>query len=135
VRQAPTQPLPLTGKDVGIEVGLKVFLTITAEGEIAENPRHYRQAARRLAKAQRRVARRKKGSKRCRTAVHLLKRTHQQVRRQRRAFPHQTALALVRGYDVLSLEDVQGRTLSRRPEPQPDDDGALALTGPARRLA
>ncbi len=51
------------GRETGIDVGLKVFL-ITADGGSVENPRHYRKAERQLAKAQRRVARRKKGSKR-----------------------------------------------------------------------
>src|SRR5262245_40230372 len=31
---------PLTGRETGIDVGLKVFL-VTAEGEAIENPRHY----------------------------------------------------------------------------------------------
>jgi putative transposase len=35
----PTEPLPLTGKETGIDVGLKVFL-ITADGQSMENPRH-----------------------------------------------------------------------------------------------
>ncbi len=38
--EVPTQPVPLTGRETGIDVGLKVFL-ITADGEAAENPRHY----------------------------------------------------------------------------------------------
>src|SRR5258708_28831351 len=57
----PAQPLPATGRETGIDVGLKVFL-ITAAGEIVANPRHYRQAERRLKKAQRRVPRRNKDS-------------------------------------------------------------------------
>jgi putative transposase len=35
----PAEPLPLTGQETGIDVGLKVFL-ITAEGEAVENPRY-----------------------------------------------------------------------------------------------
>jgi putative transposase len=46
----PAQPLPLTGQETGIDVGLKVFL-ITAEGDAVENPRHYRKAERELKKA------------------------------------------------------------------------------------
>ena len=56
----PTQPLPPTGRETGIDVGLKVFL-VTAEGERVENPRHYRRGEKRLAKAQRRVSRRHEG--------------------------------------------------------------------------
>jgi putative transposase len=99
---APAQPLPPSGQDTGIDVGLKVFL-ITAEGEAVENPRHYRQAEKSLQKAQRRVSRRKKGSKRRQKAVALLAKKHQTVKRQRRDFHHKTALLLVRHYDVIYL--------------------------------
>src|SRR5262249_56505550 len=59
--EVPVQPLPPTGSETGIDVGLKVFL-ITADGEVVENPRHYRTAEKRLAKAQRRVRRPQTGS-------------------------------------------------------------------------
>ena len=95
----------LTGRETGIDVGLKVFL-ITADGEPIENPHYYRTAERALRKAHRRVARRKKGSRRRRKAIALLKRTHQTVQRQRRDFHHKTALALLRQYDVIYLEDL-----------------------------
>jgi putative transposase len=36
--EVPVEPLPLTGKETGIDVGLKVFL-ITADGAPVENPR------------------------------------------------------------------------------------------------
>jgi putative transposase len=102
----PVQPLPPTGIETGIDVGLKVFL-VTADGDIIENPRHYRRAERELKKAQRRVSRRKKGSKRRRKAVQLLARKHQTVKRQRRDFHHKTALDLLRHYDIIYLEDLQ----------------------------
>jgi predicted RNA-binding Zn-ribbon protein involved in translation (DUF1610 family) len=71
----------------------------------------FRVAERALRRAQRRVARRKQGSHRRRTAVHLLAKAPQQLRRQRRDFHHKTALALVREYDTLSHEHVQPATL------------------------
>ena len=108
-------PLPLTGRETGIDVGLKVFL-VTADGEIVENPRHYRKAEKQLAKAQRRVSRRKKGSKRRRKAVALLQRKHQQLQRQRRDFHHKTAL-LLRTYDTIYLEDLQVRQHGPQPSP------------------
>jgi putative transposase len=119
----PTQPLPLTGRETGIDVGLTVFLK-TAEGQRVANPRHYRKAERALKKAQRRVARRKKGSKRRKKAVKLLAKRHQQVRRQRTDFHHKTALDLLRQYDTIYLEDLQVHNMSRRPAPQPQPDGS-----------
>jgi putative transposase len=112
--EVPPVSLPPTGQETGIDVGLKVFL-ITADGVTVENPRHFRAAERRLAKAQRRVARRKQGSRRRRKAVALLKRTHQHVQRQRRDFHHKTALALLRRYDTIYLEELQVRNLVRNP--------------------
>jgi putative transposase len=110
----PVQPLPPTGQETGVDVGLKVFL-MTADGDAVENPRHYRRAERELAKAQRRVSRRKKGSKRRKKAVALAARKHQKVRRQRHDFHHKTALDLLRRYDVIYLEDLQVRNMVQNP--------------------
>jgi putative transposase len=110
--EVPIEPLPPTGEETGIDVGLKVFL-ITADGELVENPCHYRKAEKRLAKAQRRVSRRKKGSKRRRKAVALLKRKHQKVQRQRADFHHKTALMLLRQYDTIYLEDLRVANMVR----------------------
>jgi putative transposase len=110
--EVPMQPLPFTGNETGIDVGLKVFL-ITAEGEIVENPRHYRKAEKQLAKVQRRLSRRKKGSKRRRKAVAQLKRKHQKIARQRGDFHHKTALYLLRTYDTIYLEDLRVANMVR----------------------
>jgi putative transposase len=120
--EVPTQPLPLTGRETGIDVGLKVFL-ITAAGDSVANPRHYRTAERALKQAQQRVSRRKKGSKRHRKAVQALAKQQQHVRRQRCDFHHMTALALVRAYDTIYVEAIQPANLSRRPAPKPDANG------------
>jgi putative transposase len=110
--EVPIEPLPATGHETGIDVGLQVFL-ITADAAVVENPRHYRTAEGRLARAQWGVSRRTKGSTRRRNAVQLLKRHHQKVQRQRRDFQHKTALALLQQYDTISPEDSQVRTLVR----------------------
>jgi putative transposase len=128
----PVQPLSETGRATGIDVGLKVFLT-TADGDAVENPRHYRQAERYLAKCQRRVAKRKKGSHRRRKAVGILAKAHQTVRRQRSDFHHKTALALVRVYDTIYVEAIQPANLSRRPEPKPDGNGGYEHNGASRK--
>ncbi len=63
--------------------------------------------------AQRRVSRRKKGSKRRRNAVIQLGKAHQTVKRQRADFHHKTALALLRHDDTIYLEDLQVANLVR----------------------
>jgi putative transposase len=130
--EVPVEPLPLTGKETGIDVGLMVFL-ITADGDRVENPRYYRKAERALQKAQQRVSRRKEGGKRRAKAAHQCGKQHQHVRRQRQDFHHKTALALVRRYDVVYVEAIQPANLSRRPEPKSDVNGGYLHNGAARK--
>jgi putative transposase len=108
----PVQPLPATGREMGIDLGLESFATL-ADGSQIANPRHYRTAERALKRAQRQVSRRKKGSHRRHKAVRLLARAHQQVRRARADFHHKTALSLVRRYDTIYHEDLQTANLLR----------------------
>jgi putative transposase len=110
--EVPTLPLPPTGQETGIDLGLEAFATL-ATGERIHSPACYRKAERYLARCAKRVARRKKGSRRRKKAVTLLAKAHQDVRRQRRDFHHKTALALVRAYDVIYHEDLPVRNLVR----------------------
>ena len=130
--EVPVEPLPLTGKETGIDMGLKVFL-ITADGQPVENPRHYRKAERALKQAQQRVSRRKKGSHRRRKAVQVLAKQHQHVRRQRRDFHHTTALALVRAYDTIYVEAIQPANVSRRPAPKQDEHCTYVHNGASQK--
>jgi putative transposase len=130
--EVPTVPLPLTGRETGIDVGLKVFL-VTADGQPVANPRHYRRAEKALKKAQQRVSRRTKGSNRRRKAVRVLARKHQHVRRQRSDFHHKTALALVRAYDTIYVEAIQPANLSHRPAPKQDEHGTSVHNGASQK--
>jgi putative transposase len=102
----PVRPVPPTGQETGIDLGIEAFAT-RSDGTRIFSPGWYRKAERALKIAQRRVSRRKKGSNRRKLAVVLLAKAHQQVRRQRADFHHKTALALVRANDVISHEDRQ----------------------------
>ncbi|HEV2459152.1 MAG TPA: transposase [Ktedonobacterales bacterium] len=100
--EVPVQPLPQTGRETGIDVGLKVVL-LTAAGDAVETPRHYRRAERYLVTCARRVSMRVTGSHRRRKAVKavcVLAKAHQQGRRQRADCHHKTARARVRQYDT-----------------------------------
>lgn len=106
------RPLPLTGREVGIDLGLKVFL-MRSDGVFVENPRYYRAAEKVLKKAHRCVSRRKRGSKRRAKAIRWLARKYQKVRRQRRDYQHKTALALVREFDAIFYENLGVANLMR----------------------
>jgi putative transposase len=102
----PVQPLPATGHETGIDLGMEAFATLS-DGTRIFNPGWYRKAECALKAAQWRVARRKKGSNRRRKAVTLLAKVHQHAQRQRRDFHHKTALALVRTNDTFYHGNLQ----------------------------
>jgi putative transposase len=104
--EAPVQPLPPTGTETAIDLGLEAFATLS-DGARIFSPGWYRKAEPALKTALRRVSRPKKGGNRRRKAVVLLAKAHQTVRRQRRDFLQKTALALVRANDVIYHEDLQ----------------------------
>ncbi len=105
VCEVEPKPLPKTEESVGVDVGITHFATLST-GEIIENPRCYRKAERRLAKAQRCVSRRKKGSKRREKAKALLCKAHQKVARSRRDHAHKAAKGLVERFDRIAVEDL-----------------------------
>jgi putative transposase len=47
---------------------------------------------------------------------------HGKVRRQRLDLAHKTALDLVRDYDLVAVEDLRVRNMTRRAAPKPDPD-------------
>jgi IS605 OrfB family transposase len=102
----PVRPLPATGQETGIDLGLGSFAAL-ADGTRIQTPGHRRRAERSLAKCQRLVSRRKQDTHRRRTPVCALAKAHQTVRRQRLDFSHKTALHLVRQYDAISHEELR----------------------------
>jgi putative transposase len=108
----PVQPLPATGQETGIDLGIEAFATLS-DGTRIFSPGWYRKAERALKTAQRRVSRRKKGSNRRRKAVTLLAKAHQKVWRQRQDFHHKVALRLIQHNDTIYHEDLQTANLLR----------------------
>jgi putative transposase len=108
----PAKPLPSTGHTVGIDVGITTFAALS-DGTPINNPRPYEVAQRVLATAQRRVARRKRGSKRRRKAVALYAKQSARVARVRLDFHHKTAVAIVQQFDSISVEDLNVKGLAR----------------------
>lgn len=97
------QILPKTGKQIGIDVGIELFATLS-DGTRIENFKYFESSQKRLRIAQRRVSRRKKGSNRRRKAVTQLKKIHQKIRNQRNDFQHKIANYLVKNYDLIAIE-------------------------------
>jgi len=106
------QPLPETGKAVGIDVGLAHLLT-TSDGEHTENPRWYREAQGKLRLKQRELARAKIGSKNRRKRVNEVERLHLKVKRQRKDYIDKIVNHLVKQYDLIAIEDLKPTNMVR----------------------
>jgi putative transposase len=103
--QSEPQPLPPTGRDVGVDVGIASLLT-TSDGEKAPNQAWYRSEQRKLRILQRRVARRTKGGMNRRKAVVLLRRQHERIGNHRKDFLNKEAARLIGRYDRIAVEDL-----------------------------
>ncbi len=89
-----TPDLPVTGNTIGIDIGLKSFLTDDSGEEIAI-PQHYRKAEKRLKRLQRSLSRKKKGSNRRKKAIKRVSKAHLKVSNQRKDFHYKTAQKLL----------------------------------------
>jgi putative transposase len=96
---------------VGMDVGLTSFATLTDTSTypdgVIENPRCFKQGEKMLAKRQRVLARKTRGSSRRRKARLLVAKAHLKIRRQRKDFAHKTARRLVDNYDLIFYEDLR----------------------------
>jgi len=109
--EVSAQPLPENTNQVGIDVGLESFATLST-GEIVDNPRWFLTAQKRLRRAQRRVSRRKKYSKRWRKAVQFVQNVHRDIVNQRRDFQHKLSREIVDANGFMAVEDLNVKGLA-----------------------
>ncbi|BAY72861.1 RNA-guided endonuclease InsQ/TnpB family protein (plasmid) [Anabaena sp. FACHB-709] len=96
----------------GIDVGLEKFLT-TAHGQSIEVPQYSRKTQSKLARQQRKLARKIHGSKNYQKQASRVARIHLHVARQRKEFHYQVAHWLVKSYDLIVFENLNIRGLAR----------------------
>ena len=96
------KPLPVNSKEIGIDVGLEKFATMSDHRSVP-NPRWYGKGEAKLRRAQRKVDRRKKGSNRRRKAVQLLQKMHQRIKNQRNEFQHKFTFWLVQNFGLIGV--------------------------------
>ncbi len=105
-------PRELTGKALGIDLGLKYFLA-GSDGQTVENPQWLRKSEQQIKRLQRRVSRQQKGSKNRIKARKRLAKKHLQVSRRRKDFAVKTARALIVSHDLIAYEDLPVRNMVR----------------------
>lgn len=105
------RPLPRATGTVGIDVGLTTLVTLST-GEKVANPRHERRDREKLAKAQRTLARKAKGSANRVKAKRKVARVHARIADRRRDHLHKLTTRLVHENQVLAIEDLTVRNMT-----------------------
>jgi putative transposase len=97
--------LPERASQVGIDVGLKTFATLS-DGHEIDNPRFFRKEEKHLARVQRQHSRLTKGTPERRKHRKVVARVHERIRFKRDNFTHQESRKIVNGFGTIAVEDL-----------------------------
>lgn len=98
-----------TNEHVGIDLGVKDFV-ITSDGEVFENKHFYKSQERKIAKLQRQMSKKQKGSNNRNKVRIKLAKAFEKLKNQKENYIHSVINELLTYYDVIFMEDlnVQG---------------------------
>lgn len=99
-------PLEKTGSIIGLDFGIKEFC-ITSNGEMVENPKYLKKSIDKLAKLQRELSRKSKGSSNRNKARIKVARQFEKVSNQRKDFLQKLSTELIRNHDIICIESLQ----------------------------
>ena len=104
------EPLERTGAVVGVDLGIKE-LAITSDGQLFANPKHFTKSQKKLAKLQRQLSRKSKGSNNREKARIKVARLHEHIANQRLDNAHKLTTGLVRRYDLVAIETLMPKNM------------------------
>ena len=107
-----SEPLPPIGKVVGIDVGVRHFLT-DSDGRQVENTHFYERTLERIRILHKNLSRKQKGSKNREKARIKLAKAYEKLVNQRNDFLHKLSRFYINNYDVIVVEDLQIRNMVR----------------------
>ena len=106
------EELPRNNKKIGIDLGIK-DLVITSEGIKYSNPKTLIKWENKIAKLQRRLSRKKKGSKRYIEVKNKIARCHEKISNIRKDNLHKISTKIVRENQIIVTEDLQVKNMMR----------------------
>ena len=104
--------LPSTGAVVGLDLGIKSF-AVTSDGVEYPNHKYLAKAEKKLARLQRQLSRKTKGSKRREKARIQVARLHEHIANQRKDMLHKMSTEIIRQNDVICIEDLAPKNMVR----------------------
>jgi putative transposase len=115
--------MPQSGRVVGLDRGV-VAVVATSEGELVSYPGSVGVRRRAVRAAQKKLSGRKRGSRRRDQARQVLARAHERLANARRDFAHKLSRAIVDRYDVIALERLNVRAMTRSARGTVDEPGS-----------
>ncbi|PFY85666.1 IS200/IS605 family element RNA-guided endonuclease TnpB [Bacillus pseudomycoides] len=100
------QEMPKTESNCGIDVGLKDFATLS-DGATYKNPKFFRILEEKLARAQRILSKRTKGSSNWNKQRVKVARIHEHIANARADYLHKLSTEIIKNHDVIGMEDLQ----------------------------
>ena len=128
------QPKPPVGGEVGIDVGVKDFLTLST-GEKINYPDRLRQLEEKVRWEQRKLSRRVKGSSNYYKQKASVVKAYAKVRHYRENFQHQLSHRLIEDNQFIGMETLAVRNMARKVKRKLDVNGKLARNGQASKRA
>ena len=102
--------LDKTNNSIGIDLGIKEFC-ITSDGKMIENPKYLKKSLDKLAKLQRELSRKTKGSSNYNKARIKVARLHEHIANQRKDFLQKLSTEIIKNNDVVCIEDLQVKNM------------------------
>lgn len=99
-----------TNNYIGLDLGIKEFC-ITSDGEMIENPKYLKKSLDKLAKLQRELSRKSKGSSNRNKARIKVARLQEHIANQRKDFLHKLSTKMIKCNDVICIEDLQVKNM------------------------
>lgn len=99
------KPLEKTGSVVGLDLGIKEFC-ITSDGEMISNPKYLKKSLSKLAKLQKKLSRKSKGSSNRDKARIKVARLQEHIANQRKDFLQKLSTEIVKNNDIICIEDL-----------------------------
>jgi len=124
--QEPEQPKINNGGQIGIDLGLMTFATLS-NGEIVKKPNHMRIYEDKLADTQRELSKKKKGSYNRKTAKKEVAKLHEKIANIRLDFLHKTANKLLSVYSLVAMEKLASQEMAMQGHGKGINDASWGL--------
>jgi len=124
--------VPTEDNSIALDLGLEKFVALDT-GEFIDISHHFRRSEEKLARLQQKASTRAKRSRARKLLNRKVAKLHQKIARQRKQFHFETAKKVLQKTDVVFVEDLAVKNMSRRCKPKQDEEDNYVANGQSRK--